>query len=100
VIGSVPAVRRKLSAGEFVIGFMRPNGSLIGHFAPLRMGHDAIADSYPGLRSELRLGRAIAITIGKHADGTIHVFGSGHFPPPAGVPLSAQLKALAAQLVE
>lgn len=79
---------------------MRPDGSLIGQFDNPRMGHDALADNYPGLRSDLKRGRAIAITIGKHADGTIHVFGSGHFPPPGGVPLSLPLKALAAQLVE
>lgn len=100
MIWSVPAARRKLSVGEFVIGFMRPDGRLIGRFAHPRLGHDALADKHPGLRSDLGHGRAIAITIGKHTDGTIHVFGSGHFPPPGGVPLSAQMKALAARLVE
>lgn len=92
--------RRKLAPGETIIGFIRPDGTLIGQFARPRVGHDALADNYPGLRSDLNAGRAIAITIGNRSDGIIEVFGSGYFPPPGGVPLSAHLKSLAARLVE
>lgn len=92
--------RRKLNPGETVIGFVRPDGSLIGQFADPAVGHQSLAFRYPGLLTKLKTGHAIAITIGKRPDGTIMVFGSGHFPPPGGMPLSASFKALVEKLVE
>lgn len=92
--------RRKLNPGETVIGFVRPDGSLIGLLSDPSIGHDALSYSYPGLRAQLNGGQAIAITIGKGLEGTIRVFGSGCFPPPGGVPLSESFKALVAKLVE
>lgn len=94
------AARRKLNPGEIVIGFVRPNGRLIGQFADPNIGHEAWSDQYPGLRSKLKAGQAIAVSIGKRTDGRIQVFASGHFPPPAGVPLSQDFKQLVAKLVE
>lgn len=94
------AARRKLNPGETVIGFVRLDGSLVGQFADPNIGHDALSYNYPGLRAQLNGGQAIAITIGKGLDGTIRVLGSGCFPPPGGVPLSASFKALVAKLVE
>lgn len=42
-------VRRKLNPGEIVIGFVCPNGQLIGQFAEPSIGHEALSDQYPGL---------------------------------------------------
>ena len=92
--------RRKLDPGEIVIGFVRPNGRLFGQFANPSIGHEALSDRYPGLRSKLMAGQAIAVSIGKRTDGRIQVFASGHFPPPGGVPLSQGFRELVAQLVE
>jgi hypothetical protein len=89
---------RFLQPGETLIGFMTRDGKLIGQFADPSVGHDALSYSYAGLRSKLQSGQAIAITIGKAADGTIKVFGSGVFPPPGGV-LTESLRKLAAALV-
>lgn len=83
-----------------MIGFMQPDGSPIGAFADAAIGHDAHSCTVPGLRSQLASGHAIAITIGKSASGVIHVFGSGAFPVPGGMPLSQAYKELAKQLVE
>jgi hypothetical protein len=79
---------------------MRSDGSLIGQLSEPSIGHDTLSYAYPGLRSLLASGQAIAITIGKRRDGTIVVFGSGCFPPPGGGPLSDHFKELAAKLVE
>lgn len=43
--------RRKLNPGETVIGFVRPDGSLIGQFADPAIGHQALAARYAGLTS-------------------------------------------------
>ena len=94
------AAIQKLAPGETLIGFMRPDGSLIGQFSEPSIGHDALSYAYPGLRPLLASDQAIAITIGKRQDGTIVVFGSGCFPPPGGGPLSDDFKGLAARLVE
>jgi hypothetical protein len=91
---------RKLSPGEVVIGFIRPGGELIGELTDAAIGHDAHSYSVSGLRSQLSSGQAIAVTIGKTADGVVKVFGSGAFPPPGGGPLSQTLKEHAARLVE
>lgn len=92
--------RHKLNPGETVIGFVRPDGSLIGQFADPAIGHQALAACYSGLTSQLNAGQAIAITIGKRLDDRIVVFGSGCFPPPGGLPLGASFKGLVAKLVE
>ena len=91
---------RKLTPGEVVIGFIQPDGKLIGELVDAGIGHDAHSYTLPGLRSQLASGQAIAVTIGKTASGAIRVFGSGAFPPPGGSPLSKVLKARASQLVE
>jgi hypothetical protein len=91
---------RKLAPGEVVIGFIRPDGTLIGEWADASIGHDAHSYTVAGLRSQLAGGQAIAVTIGKSAAGKIRVFGSGAFPPPGGGPLSRGLRDLASKLVE
>ncbi|HUY93112.1 MAG TPA: hypothetical protein VMV10_30565 [Pirellulales bacterium] len=87
-----------LQPGETVIGFMTQDGKLIGEFADPSVGHDAMSYLYPGLRSMLKSGQAVAITVGKTKHGAVKAFGSGAFPPPGGV-LSAQLRRPAAKLV-
>lgn len=42
------AARRRLNAGETVIGFVRRDGSLVGQFADPSIGHDALSYNYPG----------------------------------------------------
>jgi hypothetical protein len=95
----MPPAARKLSPGEVVIGFVEPDGTLIGELASAAVGHDAHSYSVPGLRSRLASGQAIAVTIAKSMSGEIRVFGSGAFPPPGGI-LSSSLKAIASHLVE
>ena len=85
----MPQAVRKLTPGEVVIGFVRPDGSLIGDLADAAVGHDNHSYSVSGLRAQLAAGQAIAVTVGKSAAGVIQVFGSGAFPPPGGVPLTA-----------
>jgi hypothetical protein len=91
---------RKLTPGEVVIEFVRPNGDLIGELVDASVGHDAHSYTIPGLRSLLASGHAIAITIGKTASGAIKVFGSGAFPAPGGGSLAAALRDAATHLVE
>jgi hypothetical protein len=89
---------RILQPGETVIGFMTPDGKLIGQFADPGIGHDVLSYTNPNLRANLQSGQAIAITIGKANDGSIWAFGSGAFPPPGGVMTEAMRK-LAVALV-
>lgn len=91
---------RKLTPGEVVIGFIRPDGSLIGELVSVAISHEAHSYSVSGLRDKLITGQAIAVTIGKTLKGEIQVFGSGMFPPPGGRKLSHQLRMLAGRLVE
>ena len=96
----MPKAVRKLTPGDVVIGFIRPDGELIGHLVDAAIGHDVHSYTIPGLRSKLATGQAIAVTIGKTTSGVIKVFGSGAFPPPGGGALSQALRDLASQLVE
>jgi hypothetical protein len=91
---------RVLQPGEVVIGFIRLDGRLIGSLADASLGHDALSYTIPGVRAQLAMGQAVAVTIGKSTTGVIKVFGSGAFPPPGGVPLSKILRDLASQLVQ
>ena len=91
---------RKLSPGEVVIGFIHPEGTLIGELVDAQIGHEELSYRAESLRSKLASGLAIAITIGKRDDGTVKVLGSGAFPPLGGGPLSNTLRNLAATLVE
>jgi len=76
---------RELKPGEVVIGFMTRYGKQIGDFADPAVGHDVLADRTPDLRSQLKSGQAIGITVGKNSVGEIFAFGSGVFPPPGGI---------------
>jgi hypothetical protein len=96
----MPQDVRKLALGEVIIGFMTPDGKLIGEFAEARVGHEALSLRTEGLRAKLASGQAVAITLGKSATGAITVFGSGAFVPPGGKPLSEELKDRARRLVE
>ncbi len=78
------AVRRALSPGETMIGFMRPDGTLVGSLAHPRVGHDLLA-SQLGLAGAANRGDVIAFTVGKSSSGEIRGFGSGTFPPPGGI---------------
>jgi hypothetical protein len=91
---------RKLTPGAVVIGFVRPNGDLIGELVDASIGHDAHSYAIPGLPSLLASGHAIAITIGKTASGAIKVFGSGAFSHPSGGSLTTTLRDAATRLVE
>jgi len=91
---------RKLTPGEVVIGFIGPNGELIGELVDASIGHDTHSYTVPGLRSQLASGHATAVTIGKTSGGAIKVFGSGAFPAPGGGPLNQTVRDLASRLVE
>jgi len=91
---------RKLTPGEVVIGFINPNGELVGELVDVAVGHEAHSYSVSGLRARLSSGRVIAVTIGKSSSGEIRVFGSGMFPPPGGGRLNPALCELASRLVE
>jgi hypothetical protein len=96
----MPPSVRKLSPGEWVIGFMTLDGALIGELVALDVGHDELSLRVEGLREKLATGQAMGITIGKLQAGDIRIFGSGYFPPPQGGPLSERLRNLARKLVE
>jgi len=96
----MPPSVRKLAPEEVVIGFISPNGELIGELVDFSIGHEAHSYTVFGLRSKLATGHAIGITIGKSRTGDIKVIGSAAFLPPGGRVLSDALCDLAKRLVE
>jgi hypothetical protein len=102
VSGLYPGMREILQTGakfplksdRGISGFMTKDGHLVGHFAPLRIGHEALA-SQLGVTQAVVNGDVLAISIVRGSNGELAAFGSGKFGP-----LPGQFKQIALNLIE
>ena len=98
VVGMAGAVQ-ELQPGQAMIGFMKPDGTLIGPLvdaADKVLGdHGVLADMYM-VRGGIKAGTVIPITVGKDSSGQLGAYGSGTFD----VRLTPAQKALALRNVK